>query len=83
MEVVFVYGLAVAFFVLLIPVIYLFMKAPTPYVEQTEEEGDKASKKSAASAKSVSPSQKVAYGVLAALFTFMCVLTVLVHREDG
>ena len=75
METLLVYGLAVAFFVLLIPVIYFLMKDP---IAQTDQEPTDT-KKTRTPIK-VQPEKTVAYGILAALFALMCVLTVLVHR---
>jgi len=74
MEVLFVYGLAVVFFVLLIPLIYLLMKDPIQNMVSELESTTSSTKSS---------SVRIAYGILAALFTFMCVLTVLVHRTKS
>ncbi len=74
MEVLFVYGLVVVFFVLLIPLIYLLMKDPIQNIEPEPESMPSPTKSSSA---------RIAYGILAALFTFMCVLTVLVHRTKS
>lgn len=75
MEVFFVYGLVVVFFVLLIPLIYFLMKDPIQNMEQEQVPTTKQAK--------VSSSEKIAYGVLAALFTLMFTLTVLVHRTKS
>ncbi|GAC1392240.1 MAG: hypothetical protein NVS4B11_19850 [Ktedonobacteraceae bacterium] len=75
MEVLFVYGLVVVFFVLLIPVIYILMKDPVPQI------GPEQTNKSNIASLSKSPLEgKVAYGILVALLTFLCVLAVLAHR---
>lgn len=75
METLLVYGLVVIFFVLLIPVIYFLMQDPIGRTDQ--EPADK--QKTRASFK-IQPEKTVAYGILAALFTLMCVLTVLGHK---
>ena len=75
METLFVYGLVVVFFALLIPVIYFLMQDPIGRTDQ--EPADK--QKTRASLK-IQPEKTVAYGILAAVFALMCVLTVLEHR---
>jgi cell division protein FtsL len=79
MEVFFVYGLVVLFFVLLIPVIYLLMKDP---IQNTELEQEQALTPMAQVAK-MSSSEKISYGILAALFTLMLALTVMVQRTKS
>lgn len=74
MEVLFVYALVVVFFVLLIPLIYLLMKDPIQNMGPEPESTTSPAKSSSA---------RIAYGILAALLTFMCVLTVLVHRTKS
>ena len=78
MEIFFVYGLVVVFFILLIPVISFIMQDS---LIQTHPEP--LEKKTMFSLTKVSPEKTAAYGILAALFTFMCVLTVLVHRSKS
>ena len=78
METLFVYGLVVVFFVLLIPVVYFLMQDP---IAQTDQEP--STNKQRASEVRIPPEQTVAYGILAALLTLMCVLTVLVHRTKS
>ena len=75
MEIFIVYGLVVVFFVLLIPVIYLLMKDPIQNMGPEEVSTTVAVKRS--------PSEKIAYGVLAALFTLLLALTVLIHRTKS
>ncbi len=78
METLFVYGLAVAFFVLLIPLIYFLMKDP---IAQTDQET--TDKKQTVVPKKIPLEQTISYGILGALLTLMCVLTILVHRTKG
>lgn len=78
METLLVYGLVVAFFVLLIPVIYFLMKDPIAQID-----GEPTDVKDTASHIKIPREQTIAYGILAALLTFMCVLTVLVHRTKA
>ncbi len=77
MEVFFVYGLVVLFFVLLIPVIYLLMKDPIQNMEPEPVSHPMAK------IANISSSEKLAYGILAALFTLMLALTVMVHRTKS
>jgi len=78
METLFVYGLVVVFFVLLIPVIYFLMQDPLGRTDQEPSDN-----KQTTSRTKIPLEQTAAYGILAALFTFMCVLTVLVHRTKS
>ena len=75
MEVFFVYGLVVVFFVLLIPVIYVLMKDPIKNMEQEQAPTTQVAK--------MSSSEKISYGILAALLTLMFALTVLIHRTKS
>ena len=75
MEVFFVYGLVVVFFVLLIPVIYVLMKDPIQNMEQERAPTTQVAK--------MSSSEKISYGILAALLTLMFALTVLIHRTKS
>ena len=75
METLFVYGLVVVFFVLLIPVIYFLMQDP---IGRTDQEPANTQKTRAP--RKIQPEKTAAYGILAAVFALMCVLTVLVHR---
>ncbi len=75
MEVFFVYGLVVVFFVLLIPVIYVLMKDPIQNMEPEQAPMTQLAK--------MSSSEKISYGILAALFTLMFALTVLIHRTKS
>ncbi len=72
METLFVYGLVLAFFVLLIPVILFLMDSPTLPTEQAQQNR-------ASSSSSAQPG-KAAYGLLAGIFTFVFVITFLAHR---
>ena len=78
METLFVYGLVVVFFVLLIPVVYFLMQDP---IAQTDQETTDNKQKTPTI--KIPPEQTTAYGILAALITLMCVLTVLVHRTKS
>ena len=75
METLLVYGLVVIFFVLLIPVIYFLMQDP---IGRTDQEPAKTQR--TRTPIRIQPEKTVAYGILAALFALMCVLTVLDHR---
>ncbi len=75
METLLVYGLVVVFFVLLIPVIYFLMQDPLGNTDQEPAETQKTRVP-----RRIQPEKTVAYGILAALFALMCVLTVLDHR---
>ncbi len=81
METFLVYGLVVAFFVLLAPVIYLLMKDPLPHAEEDQEA--QAKQKQSAHSSKKAQSEKIAYGILAVLFTSLCVLTVFVGRAKN
>ncbi len=81
METFLVYGLVVAFFVLLAPIIYLLVKDPLPHAREDQETQEK--RQQAVSASKKSPSRKIAYGVLAALFTSLCALTAFVNRTKN
>jgi ABC-type Fe3+ transport system permease subunit len=76
METLLVYGLVVVFFVLLIPVIYFLMQDP---IGRTDQESAKNAQKRGSLFK-IQPEKTVSYGILAALFALICVLTVLEHR---
>jgi len=75
METLIVYGLVVVFFVLLIPVVYFLMQDP---IGHTDQESAKTQK--TRTPIKIPPEKTAAYGILAALFALMCVLTVLDHR---
>ncbi len=75
METLLVYGLVVVFFILLIPVIYFLMQDPIANTDQAPAKTQKTR-----SPFKIQPEKTVAYGILAALFALMCVLTVLDHR---
>jgi|GEM_PF-4050798 len=80
MEVFFVYGLVIAFFILLAPVIYLFMKDPLPHSAEDQKIADEK----ANTPPTKKPlSEKIAYGILVALLTSVCVLTVLVQKTKN
>ncbi len=79
METLFVYGLVVVFFLLLIPVIYFLMQDP---IVQTDQEPSPDNKQKSPAVR-IPPERTAAYGILAALFTLMCVLTVLVHKTKS
>ena len=75
METLLVYGLVIVFFVLLIPVIYFLTHDPIGHTEQ-----EPANTQKTRIPMRIQPEKTVAYGILAALLTLMCVLTVLDHR---
>lgn len=75
METLFVYGLVIVFFVLLIPLIYFLMKDPVAQTDSAPTD-----KKQSTVSTKIQLEQTIAYGILAALLTLMCVLTVLVHK---
>lgn len=77
METLLVYGLVVVFFVLLIPVIFFLMHDPIAHTEQEQANAQKPH----SSPVKIQPEKTVAYGILAALFALMCVLTVLDQRS--
>ncbi len=72
METILVYGLVVVFFVLLIPVIFFLMHDPIAHTDQEPADVQKSR-----SPLKIQPEKTIAYGILAALFALMCVLTVL------
>ena len=76
METLLVYGLVVVFFVLLIPVIFFLMHDPIAHTDQEPAEAQKTH-----SPVRIQPEKTVAYGILAALFALMCVLTVLGQKS--
>ncbi|GAC1433827.1 MAG: hypothetical protein PVS3B3_18620 [Ktedonobacteraceae bacterium] len=78
METLLDYGLVIVFFVLLIPVVYFLMQDP---IAQTDQEP--TDKKKTPSPVKLQPEKIIAYGILAALFTLMCALTVLDRRTKS
>ena len=76
METLLVYGLVVVFFVLLIPVIFFLMHDPIAHTDQEPADVQKAH-----SPFKIQPEKTVAYGILAALFALMCVITVLGQKS--
>lgn len=75
METLLVYGLVVVFFVLLIPVIYFLMKDPIAHTDDEPAEAQKTR-----TPIKIQMEKTASYGILAAIFALMCVLTVLGHR---
>ncbi|GAC1651558.1 MAG: hypothetical protein NVS4B12_22460 [Ktedonobacteraceae bacterium] len=75
METLFVYGLVIIFFVLLIPLIYFLMKDPIARTDSAFVD-----KKQTTASQKIQPEQTIAYGILVALLTLMCVLTVFTHK---
>ena len=81
METLFVYGLVVVFFVLLIPVIYFLMHDPLPHAD--EEPANTAKTATTRARIKIQPERTISYGILAALFALMFVLTVLGRRTKA
>jgi len=78
MELWFVYGLVLAFFILLAPIILLFLNNPVLPTELAEQHSKELS---SATAPAATNQEKVAaYGILAAIFMFMFVMTFLLHK---
>ena len=79
MEIFFVYGLVLIFFIALPFVIIFVMKEPAR--EPTAEELARSSHKAANKAKvSFTPSNIAAYGLLTAIFALLFVVTMLTQR---